>query len=169
MRSLTIAATGMQAQQNNVEVISNNIANISTTGFKRRRAEFQDLIYQNLRRTGSQSADTGTTLPSGAQIGLGVRTAAVYRISEQGNLQQTENRFDLEDPRSVARLADPMLALEPLRGLVVLDEIQLRPDLFSALRVLADRPRRSGRFLVLGSAAPALLRQSAESLAGRIA
>ncbi|MEO3474498.1 flagellar basal-body rod protein FlgG [Roseomonas sp. CAU 1739] len=95
MRSLTIAATGMMAQQNNVEVISNNIANISTTGFKRRRAEFQDLIYQNLRRTGSQSADTGTTLPSGAQIGLGVRTAAVYRISEQGNLQQTENRFDL--------------------------------------------------------------------------
>src|SRR6476659_3863040 len=95
MRSLDIAGTGMQAQQTNVEVISNNIANISTTGFKRRRAEFQDLIYQNLRRTGSQSADTGTTLPSGAQIGLGVRTAAVYRISEQGNLQQTENRFDL--------------------------------------------------------------------------
>lgn len=95
MRSLHTAATGMQAQQNNVEVISNNIANLSTTGFKRRRAEFQDLVYQNLRRTGSQSADTGTVLPSGAQIGLGVRTAAVYRISEQGNLQQTENRFDL--------------------------------------------------------------------------
>jgi flagellar basal-body rod protein FlgG len=95
MRSLQIAATGMQAQQTNIEVISNNIANISTTGFKRRRAEFQDLIYQNLRRTGSQSADTGTLLPSGAQLGLGVRTAAVYRISEQGNLQQTENRFDI--------------------------------------------------------------------------
>jgi len=95
MRSLHTAATGMQAQQNNVEVISNNIANLSTTGYKRRRAEFQDLVYQNLRRTGSQSADTGTVLPSGAQIGLGVRTAAVYRISEQGNLQQTENRFDL--------------------------------------------------------------------------
>ncbi len=95
MRSLHTAATGMQAQQNNVEVISNNIANLSTTGYKRRRAEFQDLVYQNLRRTGSQSADTGTMLPSGAQIGLGVRTAAIYRISEQGNLQQTENRFDL--------------------------------------------------------------------------
>ncbi len=79
------------------------------------------------------------------------------------------NHFDLEDPRSVARLADPMLALEPLRGLVVLDEIQLRPDLFGVLRVLADRPRRPARFLVLGSAAPALLRQSAESLAGRVA
>jgi len=95
MRSLHIAATGMMAQQTNVEVISNNIANVTTTGYKRRRAEFQDLIYQNLRRTGSQSADTGTTLPSGAQIGLGVRTAAIYRIPEQGNLQQTENRFDL--------------------------------------------------------------------------
>ncbi|MCA3277817.1 MAG: flagellar hook-basal body complex protein, partial [Roseomonas sp.] len=95
MRSLQIAATGMSAQQTNIEVISNNIANISTTGFKRRRAEFQDLIYQNLRRTGSQSADTGTLLPSGAQLGLGVRTAAIYRISEQGNLQQTENRFDI--------------------------------------------------------------------------
>lgn len=95
MRSLDIAATGMLAQQTNVEVISNNIANMSTTGYKRRRAEFQDLIYQNLRRVGSQSADTGTVLPSGAQIGLGVKTAAIYRITEQGNLQQTENRFDL--------------------------------------------------------------------------
>lgn len=95
MRSLHIAATGMLAQQTNVEVISNNLANMNTTGYKRRRAEFQDLIYQNLRRVGSQSADTGSVLPSGAQVGLGVRTSAIYRISEQGNLQQTENRFDL--------------------------------------------------------------------------
>lgn len=77
-------------------------------------------------------------------------------------------RFDLEDPRDAARLADPMLALEQLRGLVVLDEIQLRPDLFPALRVLADRPAEPARFLVLGSASPALLRQSSETLAGRI-
>ena len=95
MRSLQIAGTGMLAQQTNVEVISNNIANLNTTGFKRRRAEFQDLIYQNLRRVGSQSSDTGTVLPSGAQIGLGVKTAAIYRIGEQGDLQQTENSFDL--------------------------------------------------------------------------
>ncbi len=95
MRSLHIAATGMLAQQTNVEVTSNNLANMTTTGYKRRRAEFQDLIYQNLRRVGSQSSDTGSVLPSGAQVGLGVRTAAIYRISEQGNLQQTENRFDL--------------------------------------------------------------------------
>ena len=95
MRALQIAGTGMLAQQTNVEVISNNIANMSTTGYKRRRAEFQDLIYQNLRRVGSQSSDNGSILPAGAQVGLGVKTAAVYRISEQGNLQQTENRFDL--------------------------------------------------------------------------
>ena len=95
MRSLHIASTGMLAQQTNVEVISNNIANLSTTGFKRRRAEFQDLIYQNMRRVGSTSSDTGTVVPSGVQLGLGVKTAAVYRIAEQGNLSQTENRFDL--------------------------------------------------------------------------
>lgn len=78
-------------------------------------------------------------------------------------------RFDLEDPRDVARLTDPMRALEPLRGLVILDEIQRRPELFPALRVLADRRAVPARFLVLGSASPELLRQSSESLAGRIA
>ena len=77
--------------------------------------------------------------------------------------------FDLEDPRDIALLDDPILALEPLRGLVVLDEIQRRPDLFPVLRVLADRPRKPARFLVLGSASPDLLRQTSETLAGRIA
>jgi flagellar basal-body rod protein FlgG len=95
MRSLDIAGTGMQAQQTNVEVISNNIANMSTTGYKRQRAEFQDLIYQNLRRVGSNSSDSGTVVPSGAQVGLGVKTAGVYRISEQGTLTQTSNSLDL--------------------------------------------------------------------------
>lgn len=95
MRSLDIAGTGMQAQQTNVEVISNNIANMTTTGFKRRRAEFQDLIYQNLRRVGSNSSDSGTIVPAGAQVGLGVKTAAIYRISEQGNLTQTSNSLDM--------------------------------------------------------------------------
>jgi flagellar basal-body rod protein FlgG len=95
MRSLDIAGTGMQAQQTNVEVISNNIANMTTTGFKRRRAEFQDLMYQNLRRVGSSSSESGSVLPAGAQVGLGVRTAAIYRINEQGNLQQTSNSLDM--------------------------------------------------------------------------
>jgi flagellar basal-body rod protein FlgG len=95
MRSLDIAGTGMLAQQTNVEVISNNIANMTTTGYKRRRAEFQDLIYQNLRRVGSNSSDTGSVVPAGAQVGLGVKTAAIYRISAQGNLQQTSNTLDM--------------------------------------------------------------------------
>ncbi len=80
----------------------------------------------------------------------------------------TATFLDLEDPADLARLADARLTLEPLRGLVVIDEIQRRPDLFPLLRVLADRPRRPARFLVLGSASPELLRQSAESLAGRV-
>ena len=78
-------------------------------------------------------------------------------------------RFDLEDARHLARLEDPLGALEPLRGLVVLDEIQRRPDIFPALRVLLDRPDNPARFLILGSASPELLRQSSETLAGRIA
>ncbi len=76
--------------------------------------------------------------------------------------------FDLENPEDTARLADPMLALKHLRGLVVIDEVQRYPDLFAVLRVLSDRPRTPARFLVLGSASPALLRQGSETLAGRI-
>ena len=77
--------------------------------------------------------------------------------------------FDLESEEDIARLADPMLALRPLKGLVVLDEVQRRPELFTQLRVLVDEPRTSRRFLVLGSASPELLRQASETLAGRIA
>jgi len=95
MRSLDIGATGMLAQQLNVEVISNNIANMNTTGYKRQRAEFQDLLYQDLRRVGSSSSDTGTIVPTGIQLGLGVEPAAIYRITTQGNLQITENPLDL--------------------------------------------------------------------------
>jgi flagellar basal-body rod protein FlgG len=95
MRSLNIAATGMQAQQTNVEVISNNIANMNTTAYTRRRPEFTDLLYQNLRRVGSQSSDTGTIVPTGIQLGLGVKTAAVYRITEQGSLESTDNTLDI--------------------------------------------------------------------------
>jgi predicted AAA+ superfamily ATPase len=83
--------------------------------------------------------------------------------------QGSTTTFDLEDPRDIARLADPTTTLEPLRGLVIIDEIQRRPELFPVLRVLSDRERRSARFLLLGSASPSLLKQSSESLAGRIA
>ena len=89
MRSLSIAATGMMAQQLNVEVISNNIANMTTAGYKRRRPEFQDLLYQNYRRIGASSSDVGTIVPTGVQVGLGVMPAAVYRIHEQGNMVAT--------------------------------------------------------------------------------
>ncbi len=95
MRSLDIAATGMLAQQRNVEVVSNNLANMNTTAYMRRRTEFHDLIYQDLRRVGTTSSDAGTIVPSGVQLGLGVKLAAVYRIHEQGNLEATDNTFDL--------------------------------------------------------------------------
>lgn len=95
MRSLDIGATGMLAQQMNVDVISNNIANMTTTGFKRQRAAFQDLIYQNIDRPGSTSSDAGTTVPSGLQLGLGVRSGAVYRMHGQGALRITENPLDV--------------------------------------------------------------------------
>lgn len=95
MRALSTAATGMAAQQLNVETISNNIANMNTVGFKRQRAEFQDLLYQNVERMGSQSSDAGTIVPTGVQVGSGVKTGAVYRIRDQGSLTQTGNKLDL--------------------------------------------------------------------------
>lgn len=93
--TLDIGATGMLAQQLNVDTISNNIANMTTTGYKRQRAEFQDLLYQTKVRPGSTSSDAATTVPSGIQQGLGVRAGSIYRINEQGPLQMTSNKFDL--------------------------------------------------------------------------
>ena len=81
---------------------------------------------------------------------------------------ESANYFDLEDPRHIQRLTEPLSALENLRGIVVIDEVEQRPDLFPVLRVLADREPLPARFLILGSASPALLRQSSESLTGRI-
>jgi flagellar basal-body rod protein FlgG len=95
MRSLSIAATGMLAQQTNVDVISNNIANMNTTAFKRQRAEFQDLLYQQVERPGAGAGGGDSKSPSGIQIGAGVRTAGVYRIGEQGAFTTTDNKYDL--------------------------------------------------------------------------
>jgi flagellar basal-body rod protein FlgG len=95
MRALDIAATGLQAQQTNVDVISQNIANQSTTGYKLQRPAFQDLLYQTLRTVGSNSSDTGTLVPTGIQLGLGVKPGAIYRTFTQGNLTQTQNPLDL--------------------------------------------------------------------------
>jgi flagellar basal-body rod protein FlgG len=108
MRSLNIASTGMLAQQLNVEVISNNIANMNTTGFKRQRAEFQDLLYQNIERMGSASSGSGTIIPTGIQVGAGVKTGAVYRIMSQGNMNMTEGRYDMAiDGKGFFRIRTP--------------------------------------------------------------
>ena len=95
MRALAIAATGMNAQQTNVEVIANNIANINTTGYKRARAEFTDLLYQAERVAGAPNRGGQEAIPEGAQIGLGTRTAAVRNLHMQGALTNTGNKLDL--------------------------------------------------------------------------
>ena len=88
MRALAIAATGMNAQEQNLEVIANNIANLNTTGFKRSRAEFTDLIYQTERVMGVSSRGRDATVPEGAQVGLGVRTAAIRTLADPGRAHQ---------------------------------------------------------------------------------
>src|SRR5580692_11529614 len=95
MMALRTAATGMAAQDLNVDVISNNIANMNTVGFKKGRAEFEDLLYQNLEQAGSQSSNTGTIVPTGVQIGSGVKAGSVYRITTQGSPNATGNNLDL--------------------------------------------------------------------------
>ena len=95
MRALSIAATGMLAQQTNVEIIANNLANMNTTAFKQQRAEFADLLYQTIQTPGAQTSDQGTYAPNGIQLGAGVRTAGVYRIMTQGDLKSTGNPYDV--------------------------------------------------------------------------
>ncbi|BCM25460.1 flagellar basal-body rod protein FlgG [Methyloradius palustris] len=94
IRSLWISKTGLDAQQTQMDVISNNLANVSTNGFKRTRAVFEDLLYQNIRQPGAQSSQQ-TQLPSGLQLGTGVRPVATERIFTQGNLEQTSNSKDV--------------------------------------------------------------------------
>lgn len=94
IRSLWISKTGLDAQQTQMDVVANNLANVSTTGFKRSRAVFEDLLYQNLRQPGAQSSSQ-TQIPSGLQIGTGVRPVAAERIHTQGNMQQTGNKLDV--------------------------------------------------------------------------
>lgn len=94
IRSLSIAKTGLDAQQTQLDVVANNLANVGTTGFKRSRAVFEDLMYQNLRQSGGQTSDQ-TRLPSGLQLGTGVRVVATERIHTQGNSTKTENQKDV--------------------------------------------------------------------------
>lgn len=95
MRALNTAATGMMAQELNVQVISNNIANMRTTGYKRQRAEFQDLLYEHVNRVGTQTSAQGTILPAGIEIGSGVKTVGTPRLMTQGDLAQTGKNYDV--------------------------------------------------------------------------
>ena len=99
MRALHTAATGMMAQELNVQVISNNIANMRTTGYKRQRAEFQDLLYQHVRRVGTQTSDQGNILPAGIELGSGVKTVGTPRVMSQGTLLPTVEGIRRRDPR----------------------------------------------------------------------
>jgi flagellar basal-body rod protein FlgG len=94
-QALGTSATGMSAATTNIDVIAHNLANQNTSGYKRKRAEFQDLLYLQKQHVGTQTSDSGTIKPTGVQIGLGVSTSAVYSITEQGSLEQTGNPFDL--------------------------------------------------------------------------
>jgi flagellar basal-body rod protein FlgG len=138
MQALRTAATGMAAQQLNVEVISNNIANMNTVAFKRQRAEFQDLLYQTLETAGAQTSDQGTIVPTGVQIGAGVKAGSVYRISTQGALTRTDNKYDLAiDGRGYLQVLTPQgdtaytragnLAINDQGQLVTQDGYQIQP------------------------------------------
>src|SRR3954464_13663111 len=95
MRALYTASTGMAAQELNVQVISNNIANLRTTGFKQQNVSFQDLLYEHVRRVGAQASDQGTVVPVGVDIGAGVKTVGTPRVMTQGTLSNTGNDLDL--------------------------------------------------------------------------
>jgi flagellar basal-body rod protein FlgG len=167
MRAMNIAATGMIAQQTNVEVIANNIANQGTTGFKRQRAEFQDLLYQTERRGGATSSDTGTIVPIGAQIGLGVKTAAIDRINIQGNLIQTGNPLDLaiqgrgffqilQPDGTTAYTRDGSLALSPTGEIVTADGFVVQPGVTIPQNTISVSVNSSGQVqaLVAGQLVP---------------
>jgi len=123
MKALYIASTGMAAQERNVEVISNNIANMRTTGYKKQRVDFQDLLYQQYLRAGSQTSDTGSVAPIGIEVGSGVRAAATPRVMSQGTVNQTEKELDVAvDKAALLTGPDrehykyPMAFLEGYRG-----------------------------------------------------
>jgi flagellar basal-body rod protein FlgG len=153
---MNIAATGMSAQQTNVEVIANNIANQSTTGFKRQRAEFQDLLYQTERRGGATSSDAGTIVPIGVQVGLGVKTAAINRINIQGNLIQTGNPLDLavqgrgffqilQPDGTTAYTRDGSFALSPTGEIVTSDGFVVQPGITIPQNTIAIAINSSGQ------------------------
>ena len=172
MRALSIAASGMAAQQLNVDVISHNIANMNTTGYKRQRAQFQDMLYQNLERPGSTSAASGAIVPLGIQIGVGVRADAVGRVTEQGGMGQTGNGYDLGiDGRGYFQIALPSgqtgytragnLAVNADGAIVTTDGYPLEPSITVPADATAIQITRDGIVEVTqaGQAAPTQIGQ----------
>ena len=172
MRSLDIGALGMMAQSTNVDVISNNIANMATTGYKRQRVEFQDLIYQDMRRVGSPSTDGGTVVPVGIQVGLGVKTAAIGRYMGQGNLTNTQNRLDvaIQGPGylqitlpsgETAYTRDGSLNLDQNGQIVTKDGYAVQPGITVPNNAVSITINKSGEVLakIEGQPAPANLGQ----------
>jgi predicted AAA+ superfamily ATPase len=139
-----------------------------TMKFKYSLFEFHGMRHSMTKRAGLLSRIRSALRRSRVVVLIGPRQSGKTTLARQIVPVDSVRYFDLEDPTSLARLAEPMTALDALRGVVVIDEVQRRPDLFPILRVLADRRPLRTRFLILGSASPELLRQSSESLAGRI-
>jgi len=172
MQALRTAATGMAAQQLNVEVISNNIANMNTVGFKRQRAEFQDLLYQTLVTPGAQSSDQGTVVPTGVQIGAGVKAGSTYRITTQGSMTRTDNNLDLAiDGRGFFQVTMPSgetaytragnLALNDQGQLATEDGYLVEPAITIPAGVTAISISKSGQVQVsqAGQTAPQIVGQ----------
>lgn len=139
MRALWSSATGMTAQQLNMDVVANNLANVNTTGYKRSRVDFQDLLYQSTREAGTVAA-RGAQVPTGAQTGLGVRTAAIQKVYSQGEYQQTDNPLDvaiegdgffqvLTPDGNTAYTRDGTFKLDSQGRLVTSDGYALQPEI----------------------------------------
>jgi flagellar basal-body rod protein FlgG len=169
IRSLFTAATGMRAQDLNVSVISNNLANVNTVGFKRSRPEFQDLLYQNLRLVGTLSPN-GNQVPTGAQLGLGVKTAAIQKIFLQGDFIQTQNSLDMAiQGRGFFQVSQPdgtiaysragSFKLDNSGQIVTADGLPLEPSLTippDALTISID-PQGSVSVIQPGATAPTVV------------
>lgn len=171
MRSLYISRTGLDVQQTQLDVISNNLANVSTTGFKKARAVFEDLLYQTIRQPGAQSSQQ-TQLPSGFQLGVGARTVATERIHTQGTLQQTGNALDvaingrgffqiLMPDGSTAYTRDGSFQVDANGNMVTASGYQLQPNMVLPIDTLQVTIARDGTVSVTqpNNATPTILGQ----------
>jgi flagellar basal-body rod protein FlgG len=172
MRALYTASSGMAAQELNVELISNNIANMRTAGFKRQRAEFQDLLYQSMRRVGSTSSDAGTVLPTGVDIGSGVKLVATPRVMSQGTVTPTEKTYDVAirgegffqvdlPDGTTAYTRDGSFELDPNGQLVTADGYPVQPGITVPNNTLSVSISASGQVeaTISGQTAPQALGQ----------